>query len=53
MADALLCMVETIDGALTTYSARSLVSSAEVLDLLLDLRVQWREAALADPCCHD
>ena len=39
-------LMTMIDGALQHFGARELVSSAEVLDFLLDLRIA---AAAADP----
>jgi hypothetical protein len=52
MAHELLCLQETIDSALTTYTGRSIVPASEVVDLLLDLRCHWLEVVMSEACEH-
>lgn len=52
MAAALLDLVETIDGALTRFSERTMVPANEVTDVLLDVRSYWLEVVLSEACDH-
>ena len=52
LAHSLLCLVETVDAALTTYGARTMVPASEVVDTLLDIRARWLDAVMSEACDH-